>query len=168
VSDPTHGTVRDRLADALRELPDVRLAYLFGSRGRGSARPDSDFDIGLLIDDEAARQERGSVVRRLAGRLGRVVSSALLDVVILNAAPALLRHRVLRDGILLIARSPEERVRFAVKAIRDHQDGQVRREQATHARIQRLKRGDEHGRSGDLLEKARRAARLLDKASRVS
>lgn len=158
----------DRLADTLRECPDVRLAYLFGSRARGSARTDSDFDIALLIDEDAARQERGSVVRRLAGRLGRVVSSALLDVVILNDAPPLLRHRVLRDGVLLIARSEEERVRFAVKAIRDYQDEQVRREQATRARIQRLKRGDEDGRSGDLLEKARGAARLLGKATCVS
>ncbi len=168
VPDPLDSSIGDRLAEALREMPDVRLAYLFGSRARGRSRADSDIDVGVLLDDEAAREERGAVVRRLAGRLGRVVSSALLDVVVLNDAPALLRHRVLRDGVLLFARSPEDRVRFAVKAIRDYQDGQVRREQATRARIERLQRGEAHGRSGDLLEKARRAAQVLGQAARVS
>jgi predicted nucleotidyltransferase len=157
----------DRLAAAVRELPGVRLAYLFGSRARGTERADSDFDIAVLLDDERARAERGATLRRLAGRLGRVVSSALLDIVILNDATPLLRHRVLRDGVLLHARTPEARVRFAVAAMRDYQDGQVRREQFTRARIQRLASDSSDGGSRDLLDQARRVARLLEQARRV-
>jgi hypothetical protein len=157
----------DRLGPAFRDLGEVRLAFLFGSRARGCARPDSDFDIAVLLDPAAAGADRGSTVRRLAGRLGRLVSSALVDLVILNDAPALLRHRVLRDGVLLFERSGQERVRFAVNTIRDYQDHQTRRERATRERIRRLRLEATDGRPRDLLEKARGAARLLGKAARV-
>jgi hypothetical protein len=111
--------------------------------------------------------DRGQAIRKLAARLGREVSSALLDIVLLNDAPALLRHRVLRDGILLFQRSPEERVRFAIKTIRDYQDGCIRREKFTKSRIKRLEAKSDGG-PGNLLEKARGVARILNKASRIS
>ena len=123
--------VAERLGRALRLLPEVRLAVLFGSRAHQRHRQDSDFDIGILLDDGTARADRGLTIRRLAGRLGREVSSALVDLVILNDAPTLLRHRVLRDGVLLFQRAPAERVRFAVKTIREYQDGQIRRDRFT-------------------------------------
>jgi uncharacterized protein len=146
----------------------VRLAYLFGSRAQGRWRPDSDIDVAVLVDAETAAADRGAVVRRLAARLGHDVSSALLDLVILNDAPALLRHRVVRDGVLLLQRSPVDRVRFVTRMLRDYQDGQIRREWATRRRIQRLKAGVTDGGSRDLLEKARGVARLLGKAPGIS
>jgi predicted nucleotidyltransferase len=158
----------DRLAAALARIPDVRLGFLFGSRATGRSRADSDFDIAVLLDDAAAREERGRTIRRLGSRLGREVDSTLLDIVILNDAPALLRHRVLRDGALLYQRSPEDRVRFAIETIRDYQDGAYRREQFTKRRIQRLKARTRNGGPGDLLEKARRAGRLFGKAKSIS
>jgi uncharacterized protein len=155
----------ERLVQALRECDWVRLAFLFGSRAQGRAREDSDYDLGILVDEQQAKEDRGRTIRKLAARLGREVASQLLDLVILNDAPALLRHRVLRNGVLLMQRSPEERVRFALETIREYQDGQVRREWFTRRRIQRLKAGPTDGGSGDFLEKARRAARLLGKAA---
>jgi predicted nucleotidyltransferase len=157
-----------RLAEVLAEMPEVRLAFLFGSRASGRSRRESDFDIAVLVDEKTAGDDRGQTIRHLASRLGREVSSALIDLVILNAAPALLRHRVLRDGILLFQRTPEDRVRFAIKAIRDCQDGFSRREYFTRRRIENLKARKVDGRSRDLLEKARSAGRLLGKAKSVS
>jgi predicted nucleotidyltransferase len=168
VSRSDAAALADRLAGALRQQESVRLAYLFGSRASGRARRESDIDVAVLLDQETAAHDRGQTIRTLAADLGRVVSSASLDLVVLNDAPALLRHRVLRDGILLVEQSPEDRVRFARRTIRDYQDQQVRRERATEARIQRLTGGADDGRSGDLLEKARGAARLLAQADRVS
>jgi uncharacterized protein len=160
-------SVVDRLGQVLAGEDDVRLAYLFGSRARGGGRRDSDYDIGVLVDPAAAH-DQGGIVRRLAGRLGREVSSTLIDLVVLNDAPSLLRHRVLRDGIVLFQRSPEERVRFAIKTIREYQDAQIQRERFTRTRIERLEAGATDGGSRDLLEKARGAARLLEQAARVS
>lgn len=146
----------------------MQLAYLFGSRASGSARPESDFDIGILLEASAARAERGATIRRLAARLGREVSSVLLDIVILNDAPALLRHRVIRDGLLLFERTPADRVRFAIRTIRDYQDGDIRRAEFTRRRIERIAARPDDGGSRDLLEAARGVARLLDQAGRVS
>jgi hypothetical protein len=157
-----------RLHQALSELPGVRLAFLFGSRARGHARADSDFDVAVLVDETWAREDRGSMLRRIISRLGRQVSSAHLDLVVLNDAPPLLRHRVLRDGIVLFERSAVERPRFARRTLQDYQDGSVHRAQLTRRRIQRLKQaGGIDAGPGDLLEKARGAARLLAAAEGV-
>ena len=147
------------LTRRLAALPEVRLAYLFGSRVKGSARPDSDLDIAILVDDRLAAGpgEINRTIRRLAGRLSGEIPSESLDVVLLNTAPALLRHRVLREGLLLHARSDTERVRFAIRAIRDYQDMEPRLAEHRRRRIARLKRGRTRGRSGDILQAARRA-----------
>ncbi|MCC7032089.1 MAG: nucleotidyltransferase domain-containing protein [Acidobacteria bacterium] len=160
-------TLIDRLRAASAGISGVRLAFLFGSRARGQARRDSDIDVAVLLDEEAARADRGATIRQVAAELGRTVSAAHLDLVVLNDAPALLRQRVLRDGIVLYQRSPADRVRFAVKAIRDYQDGQIRRERFTRARIRKLGAQSDDGGSRDLLEKARGVARLLEPASRL-
>jgi predicted nucleotidyltransferase len=154
----------DALSRLLANLPEVRLAWLFGSRARGRARPDSDWDIAVLVE-EAAAADAGAVKRtifRLAGALGRAVPSESIDLVLLNRAPALLRHRVLRDGVPLLVRSESERVRFMIRAIREYQDFEPRMRTNTRNRIARLaERGDHDGGSGDLLAAARRVGRLL-------
>jgi len=157
-----------RLGRALSESHCVRLGYLFGSRGRGGARPDSDYDIAVLLTEEAAQNDRFRTISGLAGRLGREVCSDKLDIVILNDAPILLRQRVLRDGKLLFQRSDADRVRFAKHTITEYQDSYIRRAEFARRRIARLKSGTSYGGRGDLLEKARRTARLLAKAKGVS
>jgi len=156
------------LRRALCECDCVVLGYLFGSWARGCARPDSDYDIAVLLNDAAAKEDRFSTITRLAGRLGREVMSDKLDIVILNDAPILLRHRVLRDGKLLYQRTHADRVRFVNRTITEYQDTYIRRAEFARRRIARLKSGTSHGGRGDLLEKARSTARLLAKAKGVS
>lgn len=165
-----HGDVA-ALERAVADLPEIRLAWLFGSQARGTARPDSDLDVAVLVDAAAVEDTdaRRATIWRLAGRLGREVGSQRLDLVLLNgappaAAPALLRQRVLRDGLLLFERSREERVRFARRTIQNVQDGQGRREWFLGRRIERAKESPRLGGPSDLLEKARGVARLLDQA----
>ena len=45
--------VLDRLASALQPF----RIYLFGSRAEGRARPDSDFDLVVVFDDQAANAD---------------------------------------------------------------------------------------------------------------
>jgi predicted nucleotidyltransferase len=159
---------REKLSARIRDLPFVRLAYLFGSRARGRAREDSDIDVAVLTDDDrcADAEEHYQTLLAILDALDGV-SAAELDIVLLNEAPPLLRHRVLRDGVLLFARSPEERVRFAIRAIRDHQDGEVRREEFLRRGLERMKRGRDDGGQGRLLEAARDLGRLLRKAQGI-
>jgi len=156
-----------RLAAALASVPEVELAYLFGSHARGRARAESDIDLAIRVSPAAARGSRATLAL-LFDRLGRVAPSDRLDLVLLNDAPSLLRHRVLSTGRLLVERTPGARVRFATRTIREYQDMQLRRQFFYRKRLKRLQEGGSDGGSGDLLAQARRAARLLGEAPGLS
>lgn len=54
--------VLQNIVERMRETFDVRRIVLFGSRARGKAKPDSDFDILVEVDSDAnywERQRRG-------------------------------------------------------------------------------------------------------------
>ena len=160
----------DALARGLRAEPAVRLAGLFGSRARGTARPDSDVDVAVLVDDAGAAGPDAvkNTLFRVLGALCRVVRGDLADLVILNHAPPLLRHRVIRDGVLLHACSDTERARFVRRTLKEHLDMEPWLREQTRLRIRRMKeeRPRHHGRCGDLLEAARRPGGLPAAAAR--
>ena len=161
---PPAAPLRGLIARRLRDEPMVHAAWLFGSRARGTERPDSDIDVAVLIDDaRAATPARlKDAIWHLGPVLARDVPSERIDLVILNGAPALLRHRVIRDGVLLTSRSAADRVRFVRRTIRDYQDFEPRLREFTRRRIRRLRDDrDDDGRYGDLLAAARRTRRLL-------
>ncbi|HET9955205.1 MAG TPA: nucleotidyltransferase domain-containing protein [Polyangiaceae bacterium] len=101
-------------AVAARIPSQVAAVYLFGSQARGTARPDSDVDLGLLYVDppESTLLAQPFLLEaELSVALGRPV-----QCVVMNEAPPDLVHRILRDQQLLLDRDPALRVRFEVAA----------------------------------------------------
>ncbi|MGD8860050.1 MAG: nucleotidyltransferase domain-containing protein [Myxococcales bacterium] len=102
------------LAEHFRGQPEVAAVYLYGSVATGRAREDSDVDVGVLyrtpprptLLDQPYLDEG-----ELAERLGRPV-----QIVVLNAAPPDLVHRILRDGVLVVEADPSARIAFEVRA----------------------------------------------------
>ncbi|RLE96193.1 MAG: nucleotidyltransferase domain-containing protein [Thermoprotei archaeon] len=93
------------------ERHGVVLAYLFGSRARGTARRGSDYDFAVLFArDDVSVEEEIALALGLAEALG--VPSDKVDVVALNRADPELIARVLKEGKLLYARSEDERRRW--------------------------------------------------------
>ncbi len=43
------------LTAVLERYPDVKLAYLFGSQARGTARTLSDVDVAILLEEDVDR-----------------------------------------------------------------------------------------------------------------
>lgn len=128
--------MRTRLLDILSEDPRIAFGYLFGSRAKGSERPDSDVDVAVWLDVDRARL--GEVALELAGR----VSSQLgldADVVDLNRAPLLLRHTVLRQGRLLFERDHTARVGFESRTLVEAIDFEPLRKRCAAGLVRKLR-----------------------------
>jgi uncharacterized protein YutE (UPF0331/DUF86 family)/predicted nucleotidyltransferase len=81
---------------------NVVLAYLFGSRARGFGRPDSDYDIAVVMDRaEVTVMDEIELALDIADALK--VLADKVDVVALNIADTMLKARVLREGVVLYA-----------------------------------------------------------------
>lgn len=98
------GTLTARLAQALEPRPEVLEAYLFGSRARGNAHSRSDVDVAVYVDDARAAAGPFGYRADLTTHLMTALGTNAIDVVVLNGAPPLLYHRVLRDGVRLLSR----------------------------------------------------------------
>jgi predicted nucleotidyltransferase len=82
--------------------------YLYGSEARGDARPDSDFDLLVLVPDELNDHDVALLRMDVFGKLYDIMLNDLVDI-----APLILRHRtwnerktpftanVMREGVLL-------------------------------------------------------------------
>jgi predicted nucleotidyltransferase len=98
----------------LKTQPDLVAVYLFGSLVKGRAHPRSDIDIAVLLvamDSEAAFDRRLRLMECLRPYADREV-----DVIVLNTAPPLLQHQVLKHGRLLYERNRLARAEFEVRA----------------------------------------------------
>ena len=113
------------LVDTVRRFfeADPRTAaavWVFGSRIQGTSRPESDVDIGVLFRTSLAPTLDGQpfdLAADLEGALGHPV-----DLVVLNTAPADLRIRVLREGVLAFEGDAVARVRFEVATRNEYFD----------------------------------------------
>ena len=88
-----------RLQRALEPRREILEAYLFGSRARGDDHGNSDIDVAVYVDMERAQAGQwGYEAELIDGSDGTALGTNDIDVVLLNRAPPLLYHRVLRDG----------------------------------------------------------------------
>lgn len=93
-----------RLARALSARGEIQEAYLFGSRAVGRAQAHSDIDVAVHVDAGLAVAHGYGFASDLAAHLMAAAGSNDIDVVVLNHAPPLLYHRVLRDGTRIFTR----------------------------------------------------------------
>lgn len=111
----------------LARHPEVLVAYVFGSVARRQAHARSDVDIAVLVSEEVVKSDsfryRLKLTADLMSELGGDV-----DLIVLNQAPPLLAHRILRDGKLILERSASARVRFQVHAVNQYLDTQPMRD----------------------------------------
>jgi uncharacterized protein len=90
----------------IEHIPAIETAYIFGSRGRGTARPSSDVDIAIV---------GGNASQETARRLRITLDEELplpytFDVVHLDSLTnAQLRSNILRDGKVIFRRVPRAR-----------------------------------------------------------
>ncbi|MGH7858660.1 MAG: type VII toxin-antitoxin system MntA family adenylyltransferase antitoxin [Candidatus Binatia bacterium] len=106
-----------RLTTVLAARAEVLEAYLFGSAARGESRPHSDLDVAVYLDPALVGEAFLGRTAEIAAELMRASGTDAVEVVALNTAPPLLYHRVLRDGVRLVARDLEATTRRAGEAL---------------------------------------------------
>ena len=94
-----------RIASLLEGRTEVLEAYLFGSQATGRAQPHSDIDVAVYVNaDHLSPGGFGYAAELTAAPMSGLGANAV-DVVVLNSAPPVLYHRVLRDGRRVLSRN---------------------------------------------------------------
>ncbi|OGR89599.1 MAG: hypothetical protein A2992_07585 [Elusimicrobia bacterium RIFCSPLOWO2_01_FULL_59_12] len=112
---------RKKIGAYFQNKPEVQGVFLFGSQARKRARPTSDIDLAVYLD--ASVPETSYLEKRLQylADLSRLIDPEP-DVIILNEAPPVLTHQVLRYGKLLHEKNHHATTAFKARAMIDYVD----------------------------------------------
>lgn len=100
------GQLVQRLRTRLVARAEILEAYLFGSQARRAGQPHSDVDVAVYVNPASLRGSPFGYAAEVTAELVTALGHDAVDVVVLNHAPPLLYHRVLRDGLRLLTRDP--------------------------------------------------------------
>lgn len=129
-----------RLADAL-DRDGVIAASLIGSRARGTAGKLADVDVAVWHEPELDSAARLGLRLELAVAASRALGTDEVDVVLLNGATPLMRHRAIRDGRRLVERDRGARVRLEARALLDYLDTAPLRAELARGQGHRIEEG---------------------------
>ena len=104
--------------------PEIKFAYLFGSVAQKRDNPLSDIDIAVMLDYRYIEEDLYpyGYKANLITDLIKILKTDKIDVVLLDKAPILLRHRVIYYGCLVFSRDEKERINFQVETIKKYND----------------------------------------------
>ncbi|MCW5890161.1 MAG: nucleotidyltransferase domain-containing protein [bacterium] len=102
----------DDVRRVLEGLPDLRLAYVFGSVATGRDSASSDLDVAVLFADRIDSGRLDRLSERLSAAAGRPV-----DLVDLSKAPPLLAHQVVARGTCLVSRDRSTQASFETRTV---------------------------------------------------
>ena len=107
------------LADYFQRHVEIEVAYIFGSMARGTESALSDIDIAILIDEGLINEDeyRYGYKAEIIADLIKLLKTNNVDLVILNEANTLLRHRVLYHGKLIHSKNEKKRIAFQTSTI---------------------------------------------------
>ena len=110
-------TIKAVALGLLKELlPELKLAYIFGSHANGTAMPESDVDLAVLSRLPIPSIQRFDIAQKLSERLNLNV-----DLVDLREAGALLKTEIIMKGRQLVGTKLDADY-FAMHVLRDYQD----------------------------------------------
>lgn len=100
----------------------VVLAYLFGSRVKGTAGKFSDVDIAVLFDQKTFSQQSLKILLQLIGDLKRGLGEDNIDVIPLNNASPVLKHQAVILGRRIYSQDLKQALEFERGVFREHED----------------------------------------------
>lgn len=118
----------------------VKLVYLFGSRVKGDAVKESDYDIAVLFKKTPIDPLALKEITFLSSDLNKIIP-AKLDTVCLNSASSLLKYEVIAHSRPIYCENEKERINFEVSVIKEYIDDQFMRDIYTQALVKRINKG---------------------------
>jgi len=107
------------VCSALKNYPEVELVYLFGSQVSGNTGPQSDYDLGVLVN-RAAHVNRFR--EQFAHEVGDALETDRIDIVLLNEAPIELAYSIIAQGIVLYQHDLATRVEYEAQIMSRYGD----------------------------------------------
>jgi len=88
--------IKEILKQYFKKHPEIEVAYIFGSVAQGKENPLSDIDIAIIINPQQINEKmyRYGYKAEVLSDLIKLLKTNNVDLVILNEADILLRHRV--------------------------------------------------------------------------
>ena len=137
--------VKRQLSAFLATRREILAAYLFGSFASDRARPDSDIDIAVVVDEKNLRPNSLKYRLALMAELGSVLGRSDVDLVLMNEAPPALAQNIITKGRLIFERSRSARVAFQVRTLNVFMDTEPMRRLHLHYLKRRYLKGPARG-----------------------
>jgi predicted nucleotidyltransferase len=99
---------------AVADMTEIQLIYLFGSQVGAAVGPISDYDLAVLLDGVECWPE---VRAQLAYRLAKALETSRVDLVLLNRAPIELAYSVIAQGQVLFQRDLAHRIEYEARVM---------------------------------------------------
>ncbi len=117
-------SIKKNIIEYFKREKEILFAYIFGSLVKKTANKLSDIDIAIYIDERSAdnRNFRYGYQAEVLTDLIKILGTKKVDLVILNSAPPLLRHRVIYHGEIIYSADERERIRFQLDTINKYMD----------------------------------------------
>jgi predicted nucleotidyltransferase len=132
------------IAGVLASIPEVEVAYLFGSVARDQARADSDLDVGIVYPRTGTLGGSSSIHGRLAPVIATAIARAtgreLVDVVDLAAQGPIFGLAVLIEGRCIYEGNRRRRIDFESDTISRAHDFRPTYDLATRGKVSALRR----------------------------
>jgi predicted nucleotidyltransferase len=149
----------EQILAAVQDIPGISVLVVFGSRARGTQRPDSDLDVAVLPESADSRARR-RLQAAVAVALADLAPDGRVDVVLLDEVSNDFRQAVMESGRVLLGRDLEAWKELRVRTMREYGDREWARRLFREAQRRRLERGEPSGRSAKALESLRRVGKL--------
>ena len=124
IKEITMDEIKNTLNGYLQKHPEIVVAYIFGSLAQGKTNALSDIDIAIITDSQQINNKtyRYGYKAEILTDLIKLLKTNNIDLVILNKANTLLKHRVLYHGILIYSKNERERINFQIDTINKYND----------------------------------------------
>ena len=109
----------ENIRKVLKGEDDIRLAYFYGSRAVGRDHEDSDYDIGLVVED--VKNFDIHRVSELSDRIERFLDNRV-DLRVLNGKDIRFVYNVLKEGGPIYVEDEDFRQRFEVRTMKEYMD----------------------------------------------